>query len=500
MSTLGAREILELKPVRRRVAGSGSLDPHVVAQLSLAVACSLAVGLALALTGGWKAPAALVALIFLTALGLLRPRLFLGLFLLLRPITALISTKQLVPGVASANADGLTAILLLVVLFGLLVQSKLNFRPRAAGAMGLMLGFSAVAAVYAYARVGSRVGGDPISEFVRLATLLAMYLLAANLFDTPRRTTLVLRLLSLSAIFPATFGVIQWATGAAPYRAELGISRISSTLGGGSNTLAAYLAACGLILISGRAKLPRWLTWGSLLLVLTALVGTYSREGWLIFLLGTLIIGWRRQRVASVAVIIAAVALTLVVPSVRNRVLPSSTSTINGSAAASANSSFEWRLNDWNAILGKYVQSPLVGFGLGTETYVNPYIDPYIAGHRGWNSHNSLLTILIEGGVILLIPWLLVFGTMMRTCRRLARTLWELRDEAALALALWMAIIVASLVAEDALDETTLVFVVLAITGSIEGARRTRLREDEQQALEVAFTEREAPRAEPAPV
>lgn len=499
MSTLGAREILELRPVRRRVLDSGSPDPHVVAQLSLAVACSLAVGLALAITGGWKAPAALVAVIFLTALGLLRPRLFLGLFLLLRPVTALISTKQLVPGVASANADGLTAILLLVVLFGLLVQSKLKFRPRAATVMGLMLGFSAVAVVYAYARVGSRVGGDPISEFVRLATLLAMYLLAANLFDTPRRTTIVLRLLALSAVFPATFGVVEWVTGAAPYRAELGISRISSTLGGGSNSLAAYLAACGLILISGRAKLPRWLTWGSLLLVLTALVGTYSREGWLIFLLGTLIIGWRRQRVASVTVIIAALALTLAVPSVRNRVLPSNTSTVNGSTAASANSSFQWRLNDWHAIIGKYAESPFVGFGLGTEVYVNPYIDPYVPGHRGWNSHNSLLTILVEGGVALLIPWVLVFGTMLRTCRRLARIVWELRDEAALALALWISIIAASLVAEDALDETTLVFVVLAITGSIEGARRSRLRDAEQQALETEFAERDAAATEPVP-
>jgi O-antigen ligase len=124
---------------------------------------------------------------------------------------------------------------------------------------------------------------------------------------------------------------------------------------------------------------------------------------------------------------------------------------------------------------------------------VNPYIDPYTPGHLGWNSHNSLLTILIEGGVILLIPWILLFGTLMRTCRRLARVVWELRSEAALALTLWITLIVAGLVTEDSLDETTLVFIILAITGSIEGARRTRLREDEEAALELALAETPEP-------
>jgi len=444
--------------------------------LVLAVLASALTGALAAVTGGWKVPGALLALVGLASLGVLRPRFFLGMFVLLRPLVALVSSKQLIPGLASANANGLTGLLLLVVLLAMALTARSMFTPRATPAFAALLTASAIATAWAIVGLHGKAGGDPISELVRLMSLAAMYLLAANLFDTVARSRLLLKLFALSGVAPATIGVVEWASGSASYRAQLGVSRIGSTLGGGSNTLAAYLAATALIMIAGRTGLPRWLRWSTSALMVAALVGTYSREGWLIFMLGLIALGWRRQRMLVLGVLAVTGVLVFAVPSIHDRLLPAKTRVVSGHSET-ALTSFNWRLHDWSELWGKVTQSPLVGYGLGTELYVNPYLNAYEDYKVGWNSHNSGLTILIEGGVALLLFWIVLFTSMLRVLREMARCAWELAHAASLTSALWIAVIVAGLATEDTLDETTLVFIMLALTGSLEAARRSRRAE-----------------------
>jgi O-antigen ligase len=444
------------------------LDTPALLQLGLAAAASVAVGLALGLTGGWKVPAALLAVTGLLMLGTVRPAAFLGLFVVLRPMVALISDKQLVHGVASANANGLTGVLLIAVLLVLLATRRL-YAPRGTTSFSCILLVSGVAAIYAYATLGGKVGNDPLSEFVRLISMLAIYVLAANLFGSARRAPVMFTLVALSALAPAIFGLVEWISGA-PLREHLGLARISSTLGGNSNTMGAYLGTCAVILTAAPLRLPRWVRLPILTVVLITLVGTYSREGWLIFLLGMVVVGWRRKALFGL-VAVGAVAVALAVPTVGDRVFPSASQPTRGHQAAGALTSLNWRLQNWNALIGKYAQSPIIGYGLGSVVHVNPYINQYDPS-EGWNSHNSLLEILVDGGVVLLIPWLILLATFLRGCARMARTAWELSSLARVALGLWVGVIAAALVAEDLLGTTTVMFVLLVITGTLDGAWR----------------------------
>jgi hypothetical protein len=83
------------------------------------------------------------------------------------------------------------------------------------------------------------------------------------------------------------------------------------------------------------------------------------------------------------------------------------------------------------------------------------------------------LQILIEGGVVLLIPWLALIGLLLRELRRLAKASWELAQFATVLLAIWITVLVAGLLTEDTLGTTAVMFIVLALTGSLQGAGRS---------------------------
>ena len=53
--------------------------------------------------------------------------------------------------------------------------------------------------------------------------------------------------------------------------------------------------------------------------------------------------------------------------------------------------SFNWRLAEWAYLLKQWQHSPLLGFGLGTSTFVS---------HSGLLPHNDYIRALIEGGIL----------------------------------------------------------------------------------------------------
>jgi len=272
-------------------------------------------------------------------------------------------------------------------------------------------------------------------------------------------------------VVPAIWGLVQWIQGPA-YVPSLGVARISSTFGGGPNEFAAYMVVSAVLLISLPRALPRWVRLPALSVVLLALIGTYSREGWLMFLLAIVLIGWRRRRGLVVSVAVLAVAIVLVVPAVRSRVLPSSNHRTAAAQTAPTYASFTWRLDTWRILLDKYLQSPVIGYGLRSTVFINPRRSTDAGGPSdGFAAHNSLVQILIEGGVVLLIPYLLLIGTILRRCAAMGRDAWPLKHLGSLLLVLWVIVLVAGLTADDTLGETTLMYAMFALLGALEGAR-----------------------------
>jgi len=450
-------------------------DTHDVTSIAIAAVAAGTTGVLLAASGGLELPAAAIAGVALIAVGVGWPGLFLMVFLLTRPLVAAISNDQLVHGVASGNADGAIAVLLLLITGIALMSRRAPLIPPITAPFVLVLIISGVCAVYAFATLGGVVGTDPISEMFRLGAELAVFLLAANQVTDATGAERVFVLVGLSAVVPAVIGVVQWIEGPA-FVASLGVARISSTFGGGPNEFAAYMAVCAVLLLGLPKRLPVWIQVPALSVILLALIGTYSREGWIMFLIGIVLIGWRRRRGLVLAAAVLAVGVVIAVPAVRSRVLPSATTNAPSGQTAQTYASFSWRLDTWRILFDKYLQSPVIGYGLRSTIYVNPRRTTDAGGpSSGFAAHNSFIQILIEGGVVLLIPYLLLLGSIIRRCLSLARDRQEPAALAALGsllLSLWAIVLIAGLTADDTLGETTLMYAMFALLGALEGARR----------------------------
>lgn len=457
-----------------RVAQQSTLG-SLLGQLALVVAASAAAGLTLAATGDIKIPLGLLALTTLAVLGFVRPALFLGLFLATRPLLDAFSDKQFVHGLASANPAGILAVLMISMTLVALTTSRRLLVPSAVTAFTLVVLLSAFGAAWAIVNLGGLVGTEPISELFRLTAMLAIFLLSANLFGTPRRAQILATTLALSAVPPAAIGLVQWIQGVHP-APGFTVGRIDSTFVG-PNPFGAYLATSALLLIAGTPQLSRRVRLPSLVVVLAALVGTYSREGWVIFLLGILLLGWRRHRLQVLAVAAGVTLLAFTVPAVHERLLPSNKGTVlpNGVSQKATFESFSWRVGNWGKLLAKYEESPVIGYGLRSTAFVNPRRQDVIgAPGTGFEAHNLVVRALVEGGLVLLAAYVLLFVVLVRESRRMARARWPLQQLSRVVLVLWILVIVVGLSTDDPFSNTTMMFALLALAGSVEGARHAQ--------------------------
>ncbi len=438
----------------------------------LAVAASLVSSYALSEGMNWKMLLALVAALDLAIVGLQRPLLFLSVFLLIRPLLdQLEGHRTRLAGSASINSAGVVALLLLAIALLILAGIRRVVWPRATKAFVAVLLVSAFAAAHSLLDLRQSAGSAAIGEVARLATLAAIYVLAVNLCDTPAKVRRLFVVVGVSGLLPALVGVYQWLHGI-PLAADLSIGRVFGTFSG-PNAFGEFLALIALLLLSiPRDALPRWLWLGSLVAVLAALVGTFSRTGWVMLALGLVLLGWRRKRVLVAG---AAVCIVLVsaVPSVRAR-LVDKTSVSATSTTVRIPSSYRWRIDTWKALLGKYEESPLTGFGLRSAPFVDPrqLVLPNGQPPTGYDPHNTVVKLLVEGGPVLLAAWAALFFAVLNGLRKLTRIGSELQPLARTMLMLWVVIAVIGITSDDPLAATAMLYGVFALTGAVESAAR----------------------------
>lgn len=439
-----------------------------VSQAGIALAAAGVVGLSLAAAPDIRIAFGLLAFGGLAALGLTRPAAFIVLFLATRPVLDAWSDQRLVDGVPSANPAGVTAILLIGLLVIAIAAAPALPLPRATPALALVLAVSAIAAGWALYDLRGAISLEPASEMVRLTALLAVYVLASHLFKTRRQVERLFIVVGLSGVVPAVLGIVQWVQG--PAVADgLDVGRIDSTFVG-PNPFGLYLAMCLLVLIGvGASRVPRVVLLPSLAIMFIALVGTYSRAGWAMFLIGVVLLEWRRRRALVVGVAILVTGVVMLVPTVHDRVLPSK----DPGAERAPLESWEWRVQTWRVLIEKGTESPLIGYGLRSTEYVNPRrMEVLSAPDEGYSAHNIAVKAFVEGGVGLLVAYVVLFGTLFAAAWRLARARWPLRRHGAVVLVLWIVGVVVGLSAADIMGQTSLIFALFALTGALEGARR----------------------------
>ncbi len=455
-------------PSPGRLFGDRRRTSSATSGLQLLATCLLSATLALMLIaiGEPLLVFGIVGAAALIGIGLLKPALFLSVFLLLRPLVDDLS--QLTAGLPSANVGGGLGVLIVGVAVVHLASGQRFKAPPGAAALLAVAAISGIAAAEAIFLLGPTIGLEPVSELVRLAAMLAVYLLAAKLVRTPEKVRALLVLVALSAVAPALWGLFNWIFD--PVVSEgYDYVRISGTFTG-PNAFGGYLAVCALLLIFlPEGSMPRRVRLLSLAVVLAALVGTYSRVGFIICMLGVVVLGYRHNRMVVVAGLLAAVTVVAAIPNVRERVLPSEES---GGQAREGYESYGWRINNWKGLLAQWERRPVLGNGLYTTTYVNPRGPADTAGQPGggYDAHNSAVKLLVEGGVVLLGAWVLFLGILLVQLRRMAKDRWELRDYGHLVAVVWALVLVAALTTDDPLALTAMMYALLAMTGALAGA------------------------------
>ncbi|MDP2710643.1 MAG: O-antigen ligase family protein [Solirubrobacteraceae bacterium] len=439
-------------------------------QIGGALVISILGGALVAFVGDPVLLLAVVAAAGLVAAGLLRPALFLALLLILRPVLDGPGGNAF-SDAPSANPAGLLGLVLIAVLVILLVTKRRFAPPPATLAFVALLLASAVAAFLAVLSVRN-IGFTPISELIRLSAMAAIYVLASQMVTDPKRLQGIFVVVGLSAIVPALVGVYELIEGPEPV-VGFDIGRINGTFVG-PLPFSAFIAVCALVLASlPRAALSPWIRWPTLTLLLVTLVASYSREGWILFLVGFALLRWRTRPQLVLATVIACAIVVAAVPNVQHRVLPSAT-TQSGTAAYD---SLDWRFANWRGLLAEYERRPLTGWGLKSTRHVNPRAPvsgrAYAAAGGGYEAHNLGVRALVEGGPLLLAAYLVLLGAIILALRRIARDrAWPQRDLARVVLCLWIALAIIAFAANDPFEQTAMMYAVLALTGAVAGAYR----------------------------
>jgi O-antigen ligase len=452
--------------------GSGPVE------LGVSLLVATAVGVAIGSGVHWALPFLAIGFLALLVVGFLYPALFLALILLVRPILDRFSESRVEVAGVGVNFAGAVAVALILVAAVTLAGSRVREWTTGAKAFALVLVVSTAAAALAVVLTQSEPKSKPVEEIVRLLAFGAIYVLATNLVQRGSasvRTAFVVA--ALAAVVPAVVGIEQWISGL-PTASGLTIARVQGTFSG-PNAYGEYLAAAALILLFLPADwLPRWARISAFVVVMVGLVGSFSRTGWVMFLVGVVALGWRNHKRLVAALLIGAVALGLTVPTIRNRILSHD---VTGGVTTSETTpaSYRFRLENWRFLLEKYSDRPLTGFGLRSTPYVNPYqYSLPTGGSAGYDAHNTVVKLLVEGGPLLLGAWILFIGVMIANSWRMARRRWGYQTVARIVLVLWAIIVCIGVAADDLLAATALMLTVFALTGIVEGAwRRAGLAE-----------------------
>jgi O-antigen ligase len=450
-----------------------------------AIACLVALTVGVTSSAvGWQIPAALMAL-GLVIVGVERPALFVGAILMVRPLLDANSEHRVHIGIGAVNLGGAVGLCVLAVSVAYMLAAQRITVATPSRSFAAVLAFSMAMAVEAYAKFGSSAGTSAIAELIRLSAVFAVFVLAANVSSSPSLVRRLFALVALSAAVPALIAIFQFSTGGALASSGLLIERAFGTFSG-PNPLGEYCAIAALILVCAPSTLMnRGIRIAALAIILGALVISYSRAGYAMFLVGMIAVEYRRLSRKLIWVAVALAVVMIAVPSVRNRILPTGTTASpqerlfakTGESGLLAGNgtygSFGWRLYNWGKLLNKWEESPILGFGLQTTVLVNPVRQRLANGAvQGFLAHNTAIRALVEGGVIMLLLWALLCVKLVGSSARAKNEPWALQPYARILWGIWIAIVVVALGTDDPFTGTALMYGCFALTGALQAAYR----------------------------
>ena len=314
--------------------------------------------------------------------------------------------------------EKLVDVLLLAVLIGVLIHEK---RPRfVASPLGKVIVLFCVVTYISLWKGAFYLGGplplaldDPrFSDWKNYVEMMFLFWIAAAAIRTPKQMKVVLILMCISVlIVNRSFHGTLAGRDLSQFSYEV---RDAGPLGyAGENGMGAFQAQFSVLLIGLVAFANKLKTkvalWCVLATCIYCLLFTFSRGGYLGFLVGLLVLGLLKQRKLLVVLAVILVSWQAIVPNaVRQRVL------MTYSAGDGLDSSAEERVDLWEDAFQVLSHDPVLGTGFDTYKFmgrVGPYQD----------THNYYVKILLEMGATGLLLFLFMLGAAATTAWNLFR-------------------------------------------------------------------------------
>ena len=247
------------------------------------------------------------------------------------------------------------------------------------------------------AALGLFFSHDPLAsgvEWVRLGTLVAIVAVLGRIIRDERMIRLTLIAVLASAVVPVSVGLLQSAHGAGSVNAA-GLDRIRGTFAH-SNPFASYLFLMITLAVSVFPHVAR--RWRIVLAVYVVACGallvlTYTRGAWVALLAALIVIGILQDRRIFLVLLVAAIGLAILVPSIGVRLSDLSQ---EEKVTGAPGNSLVWRFGYWKQVLALQTD-PLVGIGLKEVELTDPSEVP---------PHNDLVRVYVETGIAGLAAYL----------------------------------------------------------------------------------------------
>ncbi len=263
-----------------------------------------------------------------------------------------------------------------------------------------------------------RGGRESLESSIGFVSLLLGYTLASNLIANRRHAHRAVGALLFSSIPVSGFGIYQYILGLAKDdwmdEGFAGVidGRITSTFDN-PNILAVYLLSISVIsfgfMLESRGADKKMFYGICFFLSLAALIFTWCRGAWIALLIAIpayLCLRFFRRPGFLLSLIFLIPALLFLLPeAMQLRLL---------SILDLSDSSIAYRLSIFRSSIAMLKDRPLLGIGLGTETFYEQFRVYAEEGVVAPHSHNLLLQIGCQVGIFPLITFILLFSSRMR--------------------------------------------------------------------------------------
>lgn len=226
-----------------------------------------------------------------------------------------------------------------------------------------------------------------------LASVVLLYIaIEQHLLDDSRFLFKILAASAIGIVVPIVTGFVQFFWTGTLDPGGSGLVRIDGSFAH-PNTFATYLSFSLLLAISLIPTLEvkhKLLAISASALGAFLLVTTFARGAWGSFLVGTLLLAARINKILVVAIVAGSGLIGVGVPGVRSRIVNLTSSTGPG-GAPKTDDSIGWRFGYWERIWPLSSRNPVSGVGIdATKTLTPEAKDP----------HNSFLQAYLEGGIL----------------------------------------------------------------------------------------------------